>query len=241
LNDIYIGDDEPEIIDEIGSKINRLIRRYLTRKTFTRSMLLRLIRLKLSIVILLLWVSSVQAHGPEKEGVFTSHAIHKGSTFQTFYIDYFDSKKPDREISVINLNNEWGYYILKSLSLIGGYHVLHTSGYRVNKDDPGWKKVDASVMGLGVAGTVRLDLVRINRYRVFIDAGLGFLLCSDEFPPGGTFWNFTQRYSVGVSVRFSKNMKLLLGGRHLHVSNGGYYRNPSYDGNGPFVGVMYGF
>lgn len=241
MNDTDTSDDEPQIIDAIGFKINCLIRRYLTRKTFSRSMFLRLIRLKLLIVILLLWVSSVQAQGSEKERISTAHSIHKGSTFQTLYLDFFYSEKPDRKISVINLNKEWGYYILKPLSLIGGYHVLHTSGYRLKRDEPGWMKVDASVMGLGLAGTVRFDLVSINRFGVFIDAGLGFLICSDEFPPGGTFWNFTQRYTVGVSVRFSKNMKLLLAGRHLHVSNGGYYRNPSYDGKGPFVGVMYGF
>lgn len=190
---------------------------------------------------LLVWVSFPQAQESEKDRSITSYTIQKGSSFQVTSVEYFDGEDPRDEITVQNLNFERGYYLLKPLSLIRGVHLLSTGGHKKDKEDPEPKKMDADLIGLGLAGTVRLDLVRIKRFQLFIDTGIGFLLCSDKFPSGGTFWNFTQRYGVGVSVKFLKNMNLLLGGRRLHVSNGGYHRNPSYNGNGAFLGVMYGF
>ncbi len=193
-------------------------------------------RLKLLVVFLLVGASSVQA----QELKNNTPTIQKGSSFLNTYLEYFDNVNRNREINVFNLNVERGYYPLKPLSLIGGIHMLFASGYRVYPVYPR-KTKDTDVLGLGFAGTVRFDLVRIRRSALFIDASLGFLLCTDKFPPDGTFWNFTQRYTVGVSLKIHKKANLLAGVRHLHVSNAGYKRNPSYDGNGPFAGVMFGF
>jgi hypothetical protein len=199
-------------------------------KDAAKNILLKIMRLKLLVVILLVGASLVQA----QESKNTTPAIQKGSTFLNTYLEYFDN------VSVFNLNVERGCYPLKPLSLIGGLHMLFASGYRVYAGYPR-KTKDTDVLGLGFAGTVRYDLVRVKRSALFIDASLGFLLCTDKFPPDGTFWNFTQRYTAGVSLKIHKKVNLLMGARHLHVSNAGYKRNPSYDGNGPFAGVMFGF
>lgn len=204
-------------------------------------MFLRMMRLKFLALVLLVWVSLVQAQKLEEDQELTSYPIQKGSSFQTTYLEYFDGEGPDGGISVQNLNLERGYYLLKRVSLVKCVHLLSANGHTIDRQDPDQKKMDANIVGLGLAGMVRMDLVRINRFQLFIDTGLGFLLCSGEFPPGGTFLNFTQRYGIGISVRFLRNINLLLGGRRLHVSNGGYHRNPSYNGNGAFVGLMYGF
>jgi len=188
----------------------------------------------------LVWVSLVQAEELEKDKAFTSHTIQRGSSFQTAFVEYFNSEQSDRDINIMNLNFEKGYYVLKRLSLSRGVHVMLTNGHRIDRGDSD-RKLNADILALGSAGTIRGDVVRKHRHNLFIAFRLGFLLCSDKFPPGGTFWNFTQRYVVGVSVRFLTNANLLLGVNRLHVSNGGYHRNPSYNGNGAFFGVTYGF
>jgi hypothetical protein len=115
-----------------------------------------------------------------------------------------------------------------------------TNGHRIDRSDSD-RKLNADRLGVGLAGSIRFDVIRKDRHNLFIAFRLGFLVCSDQLPPGGTFWNFTQRYVVGVSVRFLPNANLLLGINRLHISNAGYKRNPSYNGNGFFAGVMYGF
>ncbi|MGB2696431.1 MAG: hypothetical protein WBD28_01070 [Candidatus Zixiibacteriota bacterium] len=195
---------------------------------------------KLLTVILLVWVSLVQAEELKKDQESSSPFIEKGSSFRTTFVEYFNSEDPNRDINIINLNFERGYYVLKPLSLSGGIHLMLTDGHRIDHGDSD-RKLNADRLGAGLAGTVRFDVVRKDRHNLFIAFRLGFLLCSDRFPPGGTFWNFTQRYVFGVSVRFLTNVNLLLGVNRLHISNAGYKRNPSYNGNGAFAGVVYGF
>lgn len=197
-------------------------------------------RLKFLIAMLLVWVSFPQAQESEKDRSITCYAIQKGSSFRSTFIEYFSSEDPDRDINIINLNFERGHYVLKPLSLSGGIHLMLTNGHRIDQGDS-HRKLNSDRLGMGLAGTMRLDVIRKDRHNLFIAFRLGFLLCSDQLPPGGTFWNFTQRYVVGVSIRFLTNSNLLLGVNRLHISNAGYKRNPSYDGNGAFVGVMYGF
>jgi len=192
-------------------------------------------------VILLVSASLAQAQELRQEQPPTSHIIQKGTSFRTAYLEYFDSEDPDREIAVVNLNFERGRYLTRRLSLIGGVNALLSDGYKIDHGHPDRRRLNADRAGVGVAGTVRLDVITIGRHNLFIAGRLGFLVCSGQLPPGGTFWNFNQRYVIGVSVRLLTSMNLLLGGNRLHISNGGYKRNPSYDGNGAFIGVTYGF
>ena len=192
-------------------------------------------------VILLVWASLAQGQELRQDQTPTSHTIQKGSSFRTTYLEYFDSEDPNREIAIINLNFERGRYLTKRFSLIGGVNVLLADGYKIDHGDPDHRKLNADRVGVGFAGTVRLDVITWDKHDLFIAGRLGFLVCTGQLPPGGTFWNFNQRYVIGVSIRLLRSMNLLLGGNRLHISNGGYKRNPSYNGNGAFVGVMYGF
>ena len=201
---------------------------------------MRGIRLKLLVAILLGWVSLVQAQDLKKDQEFSSSNIEKGSSFRTTFVEYFFAEDPKRDINIVNLNFEKGRYFLKPVSLSGGVHLMLASGYRIDRNDSD-HKLNADRLGLGSAGSIRIDFIRKDRHNLFIAFRLGFLLCSDQLPPGGTFWNFTQRYVLGVSVRFLNNANLLLGVNRLHISNAGYKRNPSYNGNGFFAGVVYGF
>ena len=182
----------------------------------------------------------VQAQELNKDFEPSSPAIEKGSSFRTTFVEYFFAEDPKRDINIINLNFERGQYVLKPLSLSGGVHLMLTSGHRIDRDDSD-RKLNADRLGAGFASSIRFDIIQKDRHNLFIAFRLGFLVCSDQLPPGGTFWNFTQRYVLGVSVRFLTNANLLLGVNRLHISNAGYKRNPSYNGNGFFAGVVYGF
>lgn len=184
---------------------------------------------------------SVESKGLKSNEVSTFHTPQKRTSFRTVFFEYYESQNSDRKISLLNLNLEKGYYLLKPLSLSGGLHLLYTEGYRIDKKDPELKKMDANTIGMGFAGTVHLDALRMNIGKLFFDFRFGFLLCLNKFPPNGTFWNFTQRYGIGFSVKLKKNLDLILGGRHIHVSNGGYVRNPSYNVNGPFLSLRFSF
>jgi hypothetical protein len=197
-------------------------------------------RLKFFVFILLVWASLVQAQDLKKDQESSSPAIEKGTSFRTTFIEYFLAEDPKRDINIVNLNFEKGRYFLKPISLSGGVHLMLTDGHRIDRGDSD-RKLNADRLGVGLASSIRFDVVQKDRHNLFIAFRLGFLLCSDQLPPGGTFWNFTQRYVVGVSIRFLSNANLLLGINRLHISNAGYKRNPSYNGNGFFVGVVYGF
>lgn len=197
-------------------------------------------RLKFLITTLLVWVSFAQAQESEKDRSITSCTLQKGSSFRSTFVEYFSSQDRDGDINIINLNFERGRHVFKPLSLSGGFHLMLANGHRIDGRNSD-RKLNADRLGVGLAGSTRLDVIQKDRHTLFVAFRLGFLLCSDQLPPGGTFWNFTQRYVVGVSIRFLTNTNLLLGVNRLHISNAGYKRNPSYDGNGAFVGVMYSF
>lgn len=201
---------------------------------------MRGMRLKLLVAILLGWVSLVQAQDLKKDQEVYSRDIEKGSNFRTTFVEYFFAEDPKRDINIVNLNFEKGRYFLNPLSLSGGVHLMLASGHRIDRGDSE-QKLNADRLGVGFASSIRFDIIQKDRHNLFIAFRLGFLLCSDQLPPGGTFWNFTQRYVVGVSVRFLSNANLILGVNRLHISNAGYKRNPSYNGNGAFAGVVYGF
>ena len=88
---------------------------------------------------------------------------------------------------------------------------------------------------------------------MFFEYGAGCAHSISRFPLTGTGWkadtartgtrfNFTTKYSLGAEFQLCKSVLLQLGVRHFHLSNGnikGIQRNPSYDGNGLFAGLIY--
>jgi hypothetical protein len=92
-----------------------------------------------------------------------------------------------------------------------------------------------------------------NKLKLFFEYGAGCSYSLTRFPLTGTGWeadtgrtgtrfNFTTKYSAGAELLFSKQFSLQGGVRHFHLSNGnikGIPRNPSYDCNGFFLGLIY--
>jgi hypothetical protein len=65
---------------------------------------------------------------------------------------------------------------------------------------------------------------------------------SDEFPEGGSQFNFTFSGSTGADFRLTDKAKLLLAVRYNHMSNWNIYgddNNPTWDGIGVATGVVW--
>ncbi len=91
--------------------------------------------------------------------------------------------------------------------------------------------------------------VNNERWRLYFESGGGFVYFANQFPLPtdqdarlGTNLNGATRYGLGAEINLDHHTAVMLGARHVHVSNGntlGAERNPSHDSNGFFLGVSY--
>ena len=167
----------------------------------------------------------------------------QGSMFQSVYLEYFDSQDSDRDIWTSQLNTDVGYYLLKDLAVIGNLALFAANGNRFLDSDPTMTPMDADTFGGGFGGMLHLDVITIDSWSLFLDAGVGMLFTTDDFPPRGTAWNFKYRYGFGIAAPLDDNLNLIAGFRRLHISNGKGIvpGNPSYDGNGGYFGLLWQF
>ena len=107
--------------------------------------------------------------------------------------------------------------------------------------------------GFGMRPFARWYFIKGKRVSMFFEYGAGLSYSLNRFPLKGTGYaadtlrtgtkfNFTTKYSTGTEIRLSHNFYLQAGARHIHLSNAnikGIDRNPSYDGNGLFAGLLF--
>lgn len=101
--------------------------------------------------------------------------------------------------------------------------------------------------GFAIRPFARFYPVNKEKWRMYFESGGGFIYLLDEFPKPtdqdnrlGTQWNGTTKYGLGAEINFNKSNAVMVGVRHLHISNGntkGEKRNPSHDSNGFFIGL----
>lgn len=104
-----------------------------------------------------------------------------------------------------------------------------------------------STVGLSIRPFARFYAVNRSGWKLWLESGGGLIYFTNNFPKPtaadsrlGTLLNGTTKYGIGASVLLYKKMHLVLGARHLHISNGnskGVDRNPSHDSNGAFAGL----
>lgn len=155
------------------------------------------------------------------------------------YLEYYDSIDDDRDISILQLNGEAGLYLRYGLSLNGNAYLFLSRGRRIPDDVKPPVELDADVIGTGFNGFIRWDFLRWGGHSLFVEGGAGMVFTADDFPPGGTPWNFSRRRGLGASIRLMK-VRLLAGWREMHISNGkgfGHPRNPAYDATGFYIGL----
>jgi hypothetical protein len=104
--------------------------------------------------------------------------------------------------------------------------------------------------GVGLRPVARFYPVNTRTFRLYFESGAGLVYFVDEFPQPsdadqrlGTHLNGSPKYGLGAEIRLREGAYLLLGARHVHISNGntvGVERNPSHDSNGAFIGFVLG-
>ncbi|MBL0745886.1 acyloxyacyl hydrolase [Chryseolinea lacunae] len=105
--------------------------------------------------------------------------------------------------------------------------------------------------GFGLRPFVRFYLVHQEKWRLYFESGAGLIVFLDEFPQPsgffgdermGTHFNGSPKYGVGAEITLERSLALIVGVRHVHVSNGDHPsddRNPGHDSNGFSIGFLY--
>lgn len=161
-----------------------------------------------------------------------------GSIVHGAYIEHYSSEDADRNISVTQLNTEMAYFVWNRFSVITNAYLMVAKGHRTAN----FQDFDSNRYGVGFAGFVRADVFDFKYHSFFVDLGVGMVFTNKDFPPSGTPWNFTRRYGGGIAIKIDRDMRLVIGWRDMHVSNGkgfGHPKNPAFDSNGLFAGLRF--
>lgn len=176
-----------------------------------------------------------QAHPLTKQGTHTAGA----------YVENYISEESGKDMSVLRIGMERGYYLWGPLSIHGHGTLVITRGDRQTINEEGvWSTLTADTFGLGVGANARLDAVQWRKHGFYTEAGIGMFFTSDEFPPEGTWWNFYYILGGGLAISLNAETQLNIGWRFMHSSNWKGIeneRNPSFNGSGLYGGVRYIF
>jgi hypothetical protein len=97
--------------------------------------------------------------------------------------------------------------------------------------------------GTSLDGEIRLIFLNKDKIKLHYNCGFGVCLTDKEFPANGTKTNFISFFGVGSMFRIAPGVNWKIGYRHVHISNGGLIagddRNPGFDSNGIFTGLMF--
>ncbi|MDH3891161.1 MAG: acyloxyacyl hydrolase [candidate division Zixibacteria bacterium] len=162
-----------------------------------------------------------------------SAAFDEGDTQPTITIGSVPGNGDNDDVRARELRAGIGHYFRDRLSLCGELSLYRPTGYRDG--------VSAKTIGLGLSFAVRWHFVRRPSFSFFTDWGVGFMVGSKSFPPGGTKYNATPNFGLGISTEFVLGWRILMGLRQLHMSNGKglVANNPSFDGLGGFIGLAF--
>ena len=109
-------------------------------------------------------------------------------------------------------------------------------------------QVGDNAIGFNPSLNVRWHYLNKDSWTLFVDAGIGTLLTTDNVPDGGTSLNFTPRAGVGLTYDLAELWdscnppRLILGARWHHISNArlnGNSRNPDRDGIMLYLGLNF--
>jgi hypothetical protein len=153
-----------------------------------------------------------------------------------------------------------------TLSLNGGYYVeIESPNERVNPCTlaANYYVKDGFALGIEVVGykldakngfddagaggfnlSLRHHVYERGDFSLFLEAAFGMIYADDEFPPGGTRFNYTEQAGVGVTYRLKDNLFFVGGGRFIHISNAyihGRDQNPGVNAFGGYAGLMWEF
>jgi hypothetical protein len=100
-------------------------------------------------------------------------------------------------------------------------------------------------VALNLNPKLRWHFIAEESYTLFLEAGVGLLIATDEVPEGGSEFNFTPQAGAGVTFPLSGGPdRLVVGVNWRHFSNAnsfGSERNPGRDDVYAYIGVTFPF
>jgi hypothetical protein len=96
--------------------------------------------------------------------------------------------------------------------------------------------------GFNIMG--RWHFLNSGRWSMYGDIVGGIFQLDENFPEGGTHFNFTYQAGVGMTLGLTDDLYLMGGLKFVHVSNGfieGRDRNPVFNSYGGYIGLMWMF
>lgn len=125
---------------------------------------------------------------------------------------------------------------------------LEALGYALNNDGPPEDDAGAGGLNLGL----RYHYLEYERLTLFVEGAIGFFYADQSFPVRtsgdhagyGTNFNFDEIVGLGGTYRLDEHTHLIAGARFMHISNAqihGVDNNPSFNGVGGYLGVLFTF
>jgi hypothetical protein len=105
-----------------------------------------------------------------------------------------------------------------------------------------WWTPGSNVHSLELEGLLRLH--PLADWPLFVDGTGGYQLATGQIPPGGTVWNFTFGFGLGLELPVGSSMSLLTAVDYHHISNAlgrDNERNPSQNEARIWVGIEWNF
>ncbi len=122
------------------------------------------------------------------------------------------------------------WFVVKNLSVDLQFEAAHVT-------QPG---DDAS--GAGAAFMVRWHFLARERWSLYADLGVGFLVMSEPVPQNAADFVFTPRAGIGASLAITDMTRLMVGARWFHISNAETsFENPGVDAIQGYLGISFGF
>lgn len=170
-------------------------------------------------------------------GVDSSMNNYKGCKWTTTSIDYSTSEEIEKQISIGMLKTETSYYLLNRFAVGGQLFFAMPRGERLVNG----QNYNCNTFGGGFAGVLRWEFVQLYHHTLFVETGAGMIFTLKPFPVFGTNHNFTPNYGIGTKLKLTNTTQLKFGYRWQHISNGTgmVAANPSFNGNGIFMGFNF--
>lgn len=145
----------------------------------------------------------------------------------------------DIRVSTLDLARAWRLPYGFEPQFGGG--LLSAQGSR-GEPFSGQPLVDSDALGLHLGPGLRYNLPAWHGLRLYADTSAHLLFSSPEFPAGGSRVNGLIRHGFGLSYAIGRHGRLEAGWHQGHVSNGSGIsaQNPSWDGEGWWLGWRFG-
>ncbi|MCI0366619.1 MAG: acyloxyacyl hydrolase [Phycisphaerales bacterium] len=150
-----------------------------------------------------------------------------------FFIPYLVATFGEPVGDIYTVHFGFGYFLEDTFSA-ALEPTLHFANAELGED----------VIGGGLDLVFRLHFVSEPSWSLFIEGAAGFVFFDDDFPPGGTEFNFNFYFGLGVTYQLDSHTHLVAGARFYHISNArlnGLQHNIGFDSGAAYVGLMFPF